>query len=367
MKVPVYEQQVSRVTPNISAPQQLRPPEEAFGSGVAEAATRLGETGQEIAKVMMLHAQRMAQEAEDVETVQRLNSYKQDMQNRAFNEQADKNGKPLGFLSRKLGQAQGATEEFDKLYREQIKKQYLYKLSDSQITKLEPAMDSYALSLRENIIQHEAAQWRENVKNTVEADTQQRVMDASTIRDSKSLGLAVDAAIETAKLYNSRFDEATKKIMDNKIAEDIVESAVISTLKTTGNLPLTQSLLDGVKDKLSGDTKYNEIRGRIAEGYNIMQSQMEKVRLENRVADRFDYIGRIANGTLSWENSAEIIRGIAVKDPDLAEAMNKVFKSKKGYFVEEINNEAFQELAKDIFTAKDTESISKFLLQALKE
>ena len=125
-------------------------------------------------------------------------------------------------------------------------------------------------------------------------------------------------------------------------------------------------MLDSVKDKIPR-TKYNEIKEEIFKGYNDMQTQMGKIQLENKVVDRLDYIGRIANGTLPWENSSELIRGIATKDPELAEAMSKVFKSKKGYFAEDINNEAFQELAKSIFTAQDTEGISKFLLQALKD
>jgi hypothetical protein len=47
--------------------------------------------------------------------------------------------------------------------------------------------------------------------------------------------------------------------------------------------------------------------------------------------------------------------------------MKNVFESKGGYLAEELGNEGFQNLANDIFRAKDTESISKFLIRALKE
>jgi hypothetical protein len=261
MKVPAYERRVERQSVTVSTPSELRPPPQAFGTDVAESLTRLGETGKEIAKAMMLHGQRMAQEKQDVVIVQRLNSYKQDMQNRAVNDQTDKNGRPLGYLSRQLGQAEGAAKEFTDFYP-QIRKQYLNGLSDYQIAKLQPAMDNYALSLREKIIQHEATQWRENVKNTVESDTKQRIIDASTIRDPKTLGMAIDGAIEVAKLYNSRFDETTRKLKESRIAEDMISSAVDNLFQSTKDFKQADALLFQVKDKVSSQV-YNEKRNEL--------------------------------------------------------------------------------------------------------
>jgi len=193
--------------------------------------------------------------------------------------------------------------------------------------------------------------------------------EAAQIQDAPTLLTAIDKAIGTQENLNRfmGYDPETAKVSNAEAASRIVKSAVLSTLKTTGNLTQAQALLDSAKDKLLGDEKYNEIKDEIIKGYDVMQSQAGKIQLENKITARFDYIGKIANGTLPWENSTELIRDVAIKDPELAEAMSKVIKSKKGYFSEDINNEAFQELAKDIFTARDNEDVSKFLLQALKD
>ena len=374
IKVPIYQTQTSRVTPQISTPQELRPPEAAFGGDVAKALQNLGETGQKIAGVIMEHGLKLQQEKQDEEALNIETTYRQDMQNRVYDDTSEtvKIGnqdveRPKGFLNRELGQAEGATQEFDKLYFEKggIRDQYLTGLSNYQMKKLAPALDNYATSLRDNIIQHEAKQRSLNFKNITEANVAQKTLDASTIRDPKSLGLAINDAVDAAKSYNSRFDEATRKINNEKITGDIIESSVISTLKTTGNLTQAQSLLNGVKDKLSGDTQYNEIKDKMIKGYDTLKNQTEKIKLESKISDRFDYIGRIANGTLSWEDSPQVIRGIAIKDPQLAEAMTKVVDSKEEYFPEEANNEAYQDLVKNVFTAGSKEEVSNFLVEAL--
>jgi len=374
IKVSVYERTTNRITPQISTPQEFRPPEAAFGGNVAEALQNLGETGQKIAGAIMQHGLKLQQEKQDEEALNIETAYRQDMQNRAYDDTSEtvKIGnqdveRPKGFLNRELGKAEGATQEFDKLYLEKggIRDQYLTGLSDYQIKKLAPALDNYATSLRDNIIQHEAKQRSLNFKNITDANVAQKTLDASTIRDPKLLGLAIDDAVETARSYNSRFDPATQKINNEKITSDIIESSVILTLKTTGNLTQAQSLLDGVKDKLSGDTQYNEIKDKLVKGYNVLKSQTEKIKLESKVSDRFDYIGKIANGTLSWEDSDKIIRGIAIKDPQLAEAMQANVDSQGEYLSEDPKNEAYSDLVKNIFTAGSKEEVSNFLIEAL--
>jgi hypothetical protein len=360
--------------PEVSTPQYLRPPVAAFGIDVAEAVESLGQTGQKIAGAIAKHGLTLQQEEQDKEVIRRETAFRQDMQNRAFNDDVETIKiagqdvqRPKGFLSRQLGQAKGVTQEFDQLYLKNIRDQYLAGLSKYQVDKLGPVLDNYATSLRGNIISHEAAELKKDFEAVTKANVAQKISEASTIRDPKSLGLAIDGAIEAAKPYNSRFHEAIRKINNQKIIGDMVESSVVSTLRTTGNLEQAQSLLDSAKDRMTGDEKYIEIKSRIAKEFDAMQAEAERVSLENRVADRFKYIAQIGDGSLNWENATETIRDVATKDPELAEAMKKVFESKGGYYAEEIGNEGFQNLANDIFKAKDTESISKFLIRALKE
>jgi len=370
IKVPTYERKVDTVVPSLSGPSRLRPPDEAFGGDSGRALQNFGAVGEKIAQ----HITRIAYEKQDMEVLNRETAFRQDWQNRLYNKNEetvkDTNGqdiqRPRGYLVRELGHADGVTKEADITFQD-VKKQYLDGLSQYQYNKLAPALDTYYSSVRNGLVSHEAEQYRQNLKNSIESNITQKTNDAATIRDGKSLGFAIDDAVNSAIPYSSRFDKATREVNNEEIAKKIIESSTISTLKNTGNLEASQGLLDSVKDKIS-QTGYDELKSKLVKGYDALQSEAEKIRLESRVKDRFDYIGKIANGDLNWENSTETIRSVATKDPEMAEAMKKVFESKGGgYLAEDFNNEGFQGLAKDIFTAKDTEGISKFLLQALKD
>jgi len=369
MRVPVYEKSIQRIVPSVSTPQELLPPEAAFGGETAKALQNLGETGQKIAGLMVQRAQERQKELMVRDNLNKDTAFGQIMLDYQYNNELDDKDRPKGLLNRKLEQAQGITQEFNQTYFK-LRKQLLDSIPDvEQKDALARMLDTRFETIQNRIVSHERQQTNKSIELSHKSSLALQETDAAQLQDSPSLSRAIDKALATQENLNRfmGYDPETAKVKNGGAATRIVKSAVLSTLKTTENLTLAQSLLDGVKDRLSGDEKYNEIKEEIIKGYDTMQSQMEKIRLESRVANRFDYIGRIADGTLGWENSAEIIRGIATTDPELAEAMNKVSKSKKGYFVEEINNEAFQELANDIFKAKDAESISKFLLQALKE
>ena len=370
MKVPVYERQVKDiVTPQVSTPHALRPPAAAFGTETAEATQNLGETGQKIAGFMARRAQERQKELMVADTLNRDTAAGQILQDLQFSDELDDKGRPKGLLNRKLEQSQGITEEFNKRYFK-LRKEFLENTPDiEQQNTLARMLDARFEAVQSRIANHERVETDKSIGLAHKSSLDLQENEAAQIQDSSSLSVAIDKAIATQESFNRfmGYDPDTAKVSNGEAAARIVKSAVLSTWKTTGNLAQAQALLDSAKDRLPGNEKYNEIKDEIFKSYGDMQSQENKIQLENKIADRLDYIGRIANGTLPWENSMDLIRSIAIKDPELAEAMNKVFKSKKGYFVEDVNNEAFQELAKDIFTARDSEDVSKFLLQALKE
>lgn len=372
MKVPEYQEKITTITPETRAPTMpnIRMPgvvPGAFGENVGQAYETLGKVGEKIAG----HLQQMAFDEQDKVRLQKETAFMQDWQDRLTNpndETIQVNGQDVtrkkGLLLRPLGQAEGVTLEAKLAYKK-MREQYLDGLSRYQYDKLAPFMDRHFLSIEDKLVTHEQNQRDENFKNITESNITQRTLNASMIRDSKELTFAIDDAIKSTAPYYRKYDEATQKINNEKIAGDIIESSVISTLKNTGNLTQAQSLLDGVKDKLSGDTEYNRIKDTMIKGYDYLKSQTEKIKLESKISDRFDYIGKIADGTLSWEDSDKIIRGIAIKDPQLAEAMTKVVDSKGEYFPEEANNEAYADLVKNVFTAGSKEEISNFLIEAL--
>jgi hypothetical protein len=109
MKIPIYEKQTSRITPEVSTPQLLRPPAAAFGTETAEATQNLGETGQKIAGLMVQRAQERQKELMVADTLNRDTAAGQILQDLQFSDELDDKGRPKGLLNRRLEQSQGIT------------------------------------------------------------------------------------------------------------------------------------------------------------------------------------------------------------------------------------------------------------------
>lgn len=232
MRVPVYEQQVTATaTPQVSNPAMPQPASphvvpQAFGIQNAQAIQSLGMVGEQIAK----HLEIRLQDEQDKEIIRRETDFRIEIQNALKNnedETIEINGQQItrkkGYLLRQLGQAKGTTEDFDKLYKEQIRNKYTQGLNRYQLQKIEPALDTYYYSARENIITHEANQEDEELKNIVEANVIQKTNDAITIADPDIFEKSIQDAIDTYSIYNRRFDPQTQKNNNEKIAQNITE------------------------------------------------------------------------------------------------------------------------------------------------
>lgn len=262
MKVPQYEERVETAAPTVSAPRQpnIASPgvvPGAFGADVGAAYEKLGQVGDRISA----HLQQMAIDEQDKEVLKRETTYRQDLQTRLMDtsdETIQVNGQDVtrkkGLLLRQLGQAKGATEDLDSTYQTQLRKQYLGGLTKYQADKLASAMDNYYLSVRNNVITHESNQLDEDFKNTTESNLKQKIMDASLIRDDKQLAYAIDDAVRTIEPYNRKYDEATRKVQNEKTAEDIAKTAIISAIEQTGDYTQAKIMLEGIKDKISPAT-----------------------------------------------------------------------------------------------------------------
>ncbi len=369
MKVPKYQQQIGIETartrparmPQVSMPKATPG---AFGADVARATQSLGRVGEKIAE----HLADMERERQDIEVRRRETAYMRDWQNRLSSQEeetvvvGDKEiTRPKGLLLRKLETAEGATLEANKIYQDTLKPS-LDGLSQYQVNKLEPFINRYFLTVQRKVIAHEANQLDAKNKNETDANLELRRQEAALIRDKQQLADAIDGAIEAAAPYYKKYDEATRKVLNEKIASDMVETTAISALNSSGDLALSQALLDSAKDKISLST-YNDIKSTLAKGYKSMKAELENIRKEKRILDRFDLISKIANGELDWTNSSEIIRDTADKDTRLAEAM--VAAVKRVDYEPKTENQDFMELAENMFSSPDAEKISDFLVDAL--
>ncbi len=261
MKVPLYERQTSRVTPEVSRSYQLRPPEGAFGTEMAEATERLGETGSKIANAIMQRAAERKKELMAKQVLEQDTAFRQELQNVLYNDQADKNGKPLGFLSRKLDQVQNITPEFDQTYGS-MKERYLNNVAlPEQKDTLSKMLDQTYLSARDNIIRHERQQMDESIQKSFNSNIDIQVNDAAQLQDGPSVIRAIDSAVSTQDALSriNGYDEKTAEVERIKVRGKIAKSA-FSTAMEENNLIKAQSIYNAVKGKIPA-----EIAGKMKE------------------------------------------------------------------------------------------------------
>lgn len=271
MKVPTYETQVNTTAPQLKTPvvPGTATPSavpDAFGGEIGKETERLGQAGQKIAGQLL----QLAQDEQDKESEKRITAFHRDLQTRLSDpntETINVNGveveRPRGLLNRQFAQAKGITKDLDNSYYTQIRKQYLDGLSKYQFAKVAPALDNYYTSIRDNVISHEARQLDEDMKNTVKAGLEQRVLDATLINEPQALTFAIDDAVQSSAVFNKRFDSSTQKLMNEKVASDITKTAVISVVENTGDYTRAKEMLDTAKDKLA-PAQYAEINAEIS-------------------------------------------------------------------------------------------------------
>lgn len=254
MRVPQYERRVERVTPSVSTPQELRPPTAAFGTEMAEAVTRLGETGQKIVGAIMQRAAQRRKELMEKQVIEQETLFRQETQNLLFNDQVDKNGKPLGFLKRKLDQAQNITLEFDQTYYN-LKKKYLGNVAaPEQKEALGRLLDNDYLNQRGTIIRHERQQTDESIQNTFKSNLDIQVNDAVQLQDGPSVIRAIDQAVITQDTLSkiNGYDEKTAEAERIKVRGKVAKSAFSSAM-VENNLIKAQSIYNAVKGKIPAE------------------------------------------------------------------------------------------------------------------
>ena len=256
IKVPVYEKQTSRVTPSISAPQELRPPPGAFGEDVAQATTKLGETGMKIANAMLQRAAERRKEIEAKQIADQDTLFRTEMQDVLYSTDNNDNGIPRGILARKLDQSQGSTLEFDQKYPE-VKAKYLNNVTSiHQKETLSKILDATYTSNRDAIIRYERQQGDESIKNSLESNIEIQANDAAQLQDGPSVVRAIQQAegVQSALNRISGYDPKTAETKLIEARGKIAKSAFATTIDEK-NLPKAQSIYDSIKGRVSSETE----------------------------------------------------------------------------------------------------------------
>lgn len=361
IKVQVYEKQTSRVTPSVSTLQPLRPPEAAFGGGVAEALTRLGETGQKVAGLMVQRAQERQKELTTRDNLNKDTAFGQTLMDVQYSNELDNKGRPVGLLNRKLEQAHGITQEFNQTYSK-LRKQLLESVPDAeQQDVLARMLDARFETIKSRVITHEHQQTDESIKLSHESNLAIQETEAAQIQDSPSLLNAIGKAIVTNDAY-SRFmgyDEKTAQVKNGEVATKIVKSAVLSTFNTDGLLP-AQRLLNDMKDRIP-KSSFDDLSKQI----EIDAKQItERARFQAMVAQdqtESDLIDKYFKGGLTRDYVKQLHFNKKISDGFATTMMNNLNSLQK--IGTKTNASTFNKVAEDILDpSKKVEDIRKELL-----
>jgi len=374
IRIPIAERQVSPTTANVPMPRQPGVVRAAFGEQVYESNQNLGRTGMRISELLAKHIHEREQQKLDAHLAQLDTDFRKEIQGTLFDETPetiDVNGqkvqRPKGILTRSLEQAEGATEEFDKKYRD-IRQKYLSQAitTDGQ-ARISGQMDQHYLTARQMTIRHEAAQGKVAMISRQSGNLHQQISDAAGIQDVQLLNVAIDRAQQTQDQINvlSGFDPETSEYKRTAVAGQLAAKPILATLKTTGDAQKALALLEGVKDKLSEES-YADLQSRIKTGVKNMAEQAKRLEAEQKINNRFDYLTRVANGEIDWANAEEEVRSIAAHDPDLAEAINRYVRSDGQYTPTHLNDVYYMDMVKSVLSSNNQQEISEFLIKSLR-
>lgn len=259
MKIPIYERQISRITPEVSTPHPLRPPAAAFGTETAEALQNLGETGQKIAGLMVQRAQERQKELMLRDNMNKDTAFGQALLSIQYDDKLDENGKPKGLLNRKLEQAEGATQEFNQLYSK-LRKQLLESTPDiEQQNALARMLEARKETVQIRIANHERQETDKSIESVHKSNLKLQEDEAAHLQDSQSLSAAIDKAVATQENLNQfmGYDPDTAKVNNGEAASKIIKSAIDSQILS--NPPNALKLLNDVKDRMPAN-EYAKLR-----------------------------------------------------------------------------------------------------------
>lgn len=271
LKVPDYDNQetiksvqLSTLSAgNVAAPDVIRA---AFGEDVARADQALGEVGDKLAKAMIQRAQERQRELKVRENLEKDTVFGLALQDELYDKEVDDRGRPRGLLNRKLEQAHGITDEFNKIYFT-MRKRTLDSVSDlGQQNVLAKMLDTRFEAIQNRIINHEVHQTDESIKLAHESSLTLQENEAAQLQDSVSLSKAINKGVATQEALNRfmGYDPETSKVKNSEIMDRIVKSAINSQLLS--NPATALELLNGIKDKISAD-KYRELRKETETGF----------------------------------------------------------------------------------------------------
>lgn len=256
MKVPVKEGNINRIVPQVNAPRERAIPEAAFVTDLSGLSNTIKQSSASVAKILNDRAAERAKEVSTKQILDQDTAFRTEMQDNLYSNEPDDKGRPRGFLSRKLDQAQGATNEFDQNYAK-LKEKYLNNVGTSeQKLALSRILDSSYTGHRDTIIRYERQQGDESIQNSLESNIEIQANDAAQLSDGPSVLQAMQHAEDVQSILNKikGYDEKTAEVENMKVRAKVAKS-VFATAMEENNVAKAQSIYEGVKGKLPAETE----------------------------------------------------------------------------------------------------------------
>lgn len=231
-------------------PQFAKPTPAAFGADVAVADEQVGQKISEFGATLAKAIVNKRNQDEEQQVIATDTTFRQSLQDVLYNPEPGTGGAPKGIMDRSLGQARGATVQFQDAYAD-LRQKFLDQVpGDHQKAALAARMDAHYVSTRDLVVRHEAVQQDESYKNDLDANLKQRVSDAAALVDPTALSGAIDQAhvvqSEGMKKMGRSPDEL--KLSGQLLAGDMAKSAIGAVLER--NPQQAQQLLDTVKARI---------------------------------------------------------------------------------------------------------------------
>lgn len=320
IKIPLYEPQVdAKQGKALDVPDITAPPPSAFGTDLARAQAQTGEIVQQIGQKFSEHAIAKMQEDANAQVFEADTQFRQELQKSLLDSEtgvdAQGNERPNGVLVRKLGQAKGATVDFDRQFSD-LKKSYVSRFQNEyQQRSISQQLDQTYLSARDSVIRHEVSEDRDNKRNILEGNLTQRVTDAGLITNPKTLMNAIKEGQYAAfsGMKGMGVDDQTIAVASNKFAGDMAKSALMPLLQS--NPTAAQGFFNQFKDNLSPDQQ-TEIQKFILvaqrqyeELIKYQKEQVYDANMRTAMLDMFD-------GKLTLSESQRRYRADVLKESD---------------------------------------------------
>ncbi|HEX4046225.1 MAG TPA: hypothetical protein VH309_00230 [Elusimicrobiota bacterium] len=263
MRVPELEESAGLNPTSPDAPRLPPPPEAAFGGQIADAASRLGRTVQDMGQQL---AERIG-ERQDMQKEQNAydayTAYGKGLQDLMHKVDPDtgqpvmdpQTGKPEGLLDRNLSDAKGTTLEYDQKQAQLLKAQL-----DTLKTPMERSLFMRVASYhggatREMVLSHETQQGTQAYNESVNAGLGSIAESAVNVTDGPTLAKAVRNAVSinsAALAHHGVQDPGVAAQNNQSVAAAVVEKPINQQL-ANGGWKVAQGLLEATKDNLSPD------------------------------------------------------------------------------------------------------------------